>query len=449
MSAEATISRLRHLDRRRRRLHHRRSLRRSLSLELDPPPPSFSHHQRRRARRAFDLYDSDDDMTLPVRDPIAADRIGALNGDVASDPDSVDLLLELDGEASSGMDLFVEHPQFVGGDADSVSEEVNRLDFGVIDGNDDVCMDNVDVDLGIGLGFGVGGDENCRFVDEDCCEDEIFMETGASGLDSCEAGMTICEMEQCWSGIRDVKFDSDLELEDELGVCRDSEDELSLNHAIDEDDYFCSVPLCWDDSLPLEVDAGEVEDLDLEWEEVESCFDDREILSLFGDPLNDDGSISVSSMPIVADEGEDVSVEVVGGSGNLEWEVLLNSDNLVATAGLDHELETYFDDDDYLFSAEYETMFGQLTENESSLVGGSPASEAVIQNLPKLALTQEDVDGKDGLCPVCKDEFMAGDIAMQLPCSHGYHANCIVTWLRVRNTCPVCRYELPADDAVS
>lgn len=443
MSAEATISRLRHLDRR------RRSLRRSRSLELDPPP-GFSHRQRRRARGTFDLYDSDDDPTLPVRDPIAADRIGALKGggDVASDSDSVDLFRELDGEASSGMDLFVERPLVVG-DAYSVSEEVNRLDFGAIDANDDVCMDNVDVDLGIGLWFGVGGNENCRFVDEDCCEDEILMETGASGLDFCEAGMTICEMEQCRSGIRDVGFDSDLELEDELGVCGNSDDELSLNHMIDEDGYFCRVPLCWDESLPSEVDAGEVEDLDLEWEEVESCIDDGEISSLFGDPPNDDGSISESSMPIIADEGEDLSVEVVSGFGNLRWEVLLNSDNLVATAGLDHELETYFDDDDYLFSAEYETMFSQLTENESSLVGGSPASEAVIRNLPTLALTQEDVDGKDGLCPVCKDEFMAGDITMQLPCNHGYHTNCIVTWLHMRNTCPVCRYEVPANDAVS
>ncbi|KAI6683317.1 hypothetical protein NL676_029230 [Syzygium grande] len=302
----------------------------------------------------------------------AADRAGAPSGDVASDTDSGDLLRKLGGGSGSGVDPSAERPRFAG-DADSVSEEVNRLDFGVIDGDDDVCMNNVDADLGIGLWFGVGGDEDGGLVDEDCCEDEFFMDAGDSGLDFCEAGLTVCEMEQCWSGIRDVGFDSDLELEDELGVCGGSEDELSLNHVIDEDDYFSSVPLCWDDSLPLEVDDGEVEDLDLEWEEVESCIDDREVLSLFGDPLNDDGSISVSSTPIIAEEREeDVSVEVVGGFGNLEWEVLLNSDNLVATAGLDHGLETYFDDDDYLYSEEYESMFGQFTENESSLVGGSP-----------------------------------------------------------------------------
>ncbi|KAF8037490.1 hypothetical protein BT93_B0400 [Corymbia citriodora subsp. variegata] len=437
MSAPAPISRPGHPDRR---------LRRSLSFELGPPPRS-SHHQR---RRALDLYDSDDDLTLPVRDPAAADRFDALCGDVASDPEgSDDLLRKIGGEASSGMDPFVEHPQLAGG-ADSASEEVNGLDFGVIDADDDVCMDNVDVDLGIGLGFGVDGNEDSGLVDEDCCEDEFFMEAGSSGFDSCEAWMTMCEMEQCCSGVRDVEFGSDLELENELGVCGGSDDELSLNHVIDADEYFCSVPLCWDDPLPLEADDGEVEDLNLEWEEVESCVDDREVSSLFGNPLNDDGSISVSSMPIIADEGEeDASVEVVGGFGNLEWEVLLNSDNLVAMAELANEPETYFDyDDDDFLSAEYEAMFGQFTENESSLVGGSPVSETVIQNLPKLALTQEDVDGKDGLCPVCKDEFTAGDTKTQLPCSHGYHTDCIVTWLRMRNTCPVCRHKLPADDAV-
>lgn len=433
----------------RRHRRRRSGLRRSLSLEPGPSP----RHRRRRARRALDLYDSDDDLTLPVRDPAAAadDRIeDLLDVDFASDPDSGDRLRKIGGEGGCGVDLFVEDLQLAGG-ADSASEEVNGLDFGVIDANDDVCMDIVDVDLRIGLGLGVGGNEDVGFADEDCCEDEFFMETGASGFNSCEAGLTACEMEQCWSGVRDVEFDSDLELADALGVCGVSEDELSLDHVIDEDDYFCGVPLCWGDPLPVEADGGEVEDLDLEWEEVESCVDDREVLSLFVDALNDDGSISVSSTPIIADEGEeDASVEVVGDFGNLEWEVLLNSDNLVATAGLNHELETYFDDDDdYLYSAEYETMFGQFTENESSLVGGSPASEAVIRNLPKLALTQEDVDGKDGLCPVCKDEFSAGNIATQLPCSHKYHTNCILTWLHVKNTCPVCRHELPADGAES
>ncbi|CAL9076827.1 unnamed protein product [Musa acuminata var. zebrina] len=30
--------------------------------------------------------------------------------------------------------------------------------------------------------------------------------------------------------------------------------------------------------------------------------------------------------------------------------------------------------------------------------------------------------------------------------SHIYHAGCILPWLGIRNTCPVCRHELPTQD---
>lgn len=91
-------------------------------------------------------------------------------------------------------------------------------------------------------------------------------------------------------------------------------------------------------------------------------------------------------------------------------------------------------------------FFGQFAENENALIGQPPASKVVVENLQSVVLVQEDVDNNNALCAVCKDEINVGEMAKKLPCTHFYHGDCIVPWLGIRNTCPVCRYELPTDD---
>lgn len=101
---------------------------------------------------------------------------------------------------------------------------------------------------------------------------------------------------------------------------------------------------------------------------------------------------------------------------------------------------------DYLRGRGFEELLEHLAETESSRSGAPPAAVSVVSNLPHLVIG-EGPEKLDGLaCAICKDSLPVGTVVNQLPCFHLYHPSCILPWLTSRNSCPLCRYELPTDD---
>ncbi|KAI8915625.1 hypothetical protein EDD86DRAFT_966 [Gorgonomyces haynaldii] len=85
-----------------------------------------------------------------------------------------------------------------------------------------------------------------------------------------------------------------------------------------------------------------------------------------------------------------------------------------------------------------DNLITQLMNEDSGKKGPPPASKHFRMNLEKKRPSQ------DATCAICQDDFE--HLATHLPCSHVFHSSCILPWLQLHNTCPVCRVEFPTEE---
>ncbi|XP_059442943.1 uncharacterized protein LOC132175124 [Corylus avellana] len=68
------------------------------------------------------------------------------------------------------------------------------------------------------------------------------------------------------------------------------------------------------------------------------------------------------------------------------------------------------------------------------------ASKSSVEALEKVK-----IEGFPTQCVVCLEDILMGSEAARMPCSHVYHGDCIVNWLKKSNLCPLCRFQMPAE----
>lgn len=79
--------------------------------------------------------------------------------------------------------------------------------------------------------------------------------------------------------------------------------------------------------------------------------------------------------------------------------------------------------------------------NQMDGTGPPPLPRKQIDEIPTLTVGELHVDSKLQ-CSVCLEDFKLSEAVKQLPCLHLYHAPCIVPWLELHGTCPICRQRL-------
>ncbi|XP_008795139.4 E3 ubiquitin-protein ligase SGR9, amyloplastic-like [Phoenix dactylifera] len=84
----------------------------------------------------------------------------------------------------------------------------------------------------------------------------------------------------------------------------------------------------------------------------------------------------------------------------------------------------------------------EVVSGEGRKVGAEVAAAvAAVVALPSVECRSR---GRE--CVICKEEMEVGRDVCELPCGHWFHWGCVLGWLTNRNTCPCCRFELPAED---
>lgn len=72
---------------------------------------------------------------------------------------------------------------------------------------------------------------------------------------------------------------------------------------------------------------------------------------------------------------------------------------------------------------------------------GRMTEEQVLQ-FPAIKYGAGEGNTQQTSCPICIEEFQAGETLRQLPCHHQFHTECIVPWLDRHSVCPMCKVEL-------
>jgi E3 ubiquitin-protein ligase RNF115/126 len=83
--------------------------------------------------------------------------------------------------------------------------------------------------------------------------------------------------------------------------------------------------------------------------------------------------------------------------------------------------------------------------NQLDASGPAPMTKEEIDQIVFVQITQEDVE-RNLQCSVCMEDYKVLESVRKLNCTHVFHNDCIVPWLQMHATCPICRVSTSKSD---
>ena len=89
-------------------------------------------------------------------------------------------------------------------------------------------------------------------------------------------------------------------------------------------------------------------------------------------------------------------------------------------------------DEDYELNEINNLLINQSYNSNSNLDNYSMFESIILENIDKLSPDKKS-------CRVCLENFEKFDKIINLSCLHMFHENCIRTWLKENQFCPICK----------
>ena len=77
--------------------------------------------------------------------------------------------------------------------------------------------------------------------------------------------------------------------------------------------------------------------------------------------------------------------------------------------------------------------------NTSSILKDCQIIKYNFGDVKRWGLFHSKIYAKNSVCTICLEDFIDGEEVVLCPCKHCYHQHCIKDWLRMKNSCPMCK----------